>query len=146
MYKKYNCLFCKKEKEVGKTKRNKFCSLACQANYQFEFITKPKIENNQTSEPKTLKRYLYKIRENKCEICDLIPEWMGKPLVLQLDHIDGNSDNNFPSNLRLICPNCHSQTDNFCSKGYDKNNPKKTKRNSYNRKFKNIKEKLAESA
>jgi hypothetical protein len=37
--------------------------------------------------------------------------------VLQLDHIDGDSDNNYPKNLRLLCPNCHAQTENFGSKG-----------------------------
>lgn len=37
-------------------------------------------------------------------------EWMGQKIVLELDHIDGNSFNNTRENLRLLCPNCHSQT------------------------------------
>lgn len=49
---------------------------------------------------------------NKCAICS-ISQWQGKDLVLELDHIDGNSSNNDISNLRLLCPNCHSQTDTF---------------------------------
>ena len=40
-------------------------------------------------------------------------EWNGKKLVLQIDHIDGNFLNNLKENLRFICPNCHSQTENF---------------------------------
>ncbi len=36
-------------------------------------------------------------------------EWNGKPLPLILDHTDGNSKNNSPSNLRLLCPNCDAQ-------------------------------------
>jgi ssDNA-binding Zn-finger/Zn-ribbon topoisomerase 1 len=36
-------------------------------------------------------------------------EWNGKSIVLEIDHIDGNSENNSPENLRFICPNCHSQ-------------------------------------
>lgn len=42
--------------------------------------------------------------------------WLGKPLSLQLDHIDGNKKNNDPSNLRLLCPNCHSQTKTFAGR------------------------------
>jgi hypothetical protein len=53
---------------------------------------------------------------NICNICKLLPEWNGKPLILELDHINGISSDNTLSNLRLICPNCHSQTDTFCGK------------------------------
>lgn len=51
--------------------------------------------------------------EYKCALCGL-SEWMNKPLVLQLHHIDGDSSNNTLENLQLLCPNCHSQTDNYC--------------------------------
>ena len=63
-----------------------------------------------------------KIIENKCFICG-INEWKGKSLVLQLHHIDGNPDNNSLDNLQLLCPNCHSQTENYC--GNANNNPVK---------------------
>ena len=52
------------------------------------------------------------IKENKCEICG-IQEWNGKEINCQLDHIDGNKNNNALENLRIICPNCHSQTETF---------------------------------
>lgn len=52
-------------------------------------------------------------REYKCEWCKLLPIWNSKKLCIQIDHIDGNKSNNFPSNLRFLCPNCHSQTDTF---------------------------------
>lgn len=55
------------------------------------------------------------IKENKCEICG-ITEWNGKLLMMQLDHVDGNSHNHRLSNLRMTCPNCHSQTETFCGK------------------------------
>jgi 5-methylcytosine-specific restriction endonuclease McrA len=45
---------------------------------------------------------------------------------MQVDHIDGNSNNNILSNLRILCPNCHSQTDTFAAR-----NKKNTKRNRY---------------
>jgi len=51
-------------------------------------------------------------QNNSCLICN-ISEWRGKEITLELDHIDGNSSNNIKENLRLLCPNCHSQTDNW---------------------------------
>lgn len=53
---------------------------------------------------------------NNCKICNISNVWENKTLVLQLDHIDGNKKNNLLSNLRLVCPNCHSQTDTFVRK------------------------------
>lgn len=51
-----------------------------------------------------------------CEICGQPPIWNGKPLSLQLDHIDGDLDNNKRSNLRVVCLHCHSQTPFYGSK------------------------------
>ncbi len=53
--------------------------------------------------------------ENKCVECG-ITEWNSKPITLQLDHINGQSTDHRFENLRLLCPNCHSQTDTWCGK------------------------------
>ena len=55
------------------------------------------------------------IKEHKCECCGN-SEWLGRKIVLELHHIDGNRNNNSLDNLILLCPNCHSMTDNFKSK------------------------------
>lgn len=52
--------------------------------------------------------------EEKCIICSLEPVWCKKKLVLQIDHINGDCLDHRIENLRLLCPNCHSQTDTFC--------------------------------
>lgn len=55
------------------------------------------------------------VKENKCEICG-VTEWQGKPLPLELHHIDGDHYNNDLSNLQILCPNCHSIQDNNSGK------------------------------
>jgi len=59
------------------------------------------------------------IKEHKCECCG-ITEWNGQPTPIELDHIDGNRYNNVIENLRILCPNCHAQTDTYCGKNKSK--------------------------
>ncbi len=54
--------------------------------------------------------------ENKCVKCGNKGEWMGESISLELDHINGINDDNRIDNLRLLCPNCHSQTPTFRNK------------------------------
>lgn len=49
----------------------------------------------------------------ECSECGIGTVHDGRPLVLQLDHINGDSTDNRLENLRILCPNCHSQTDTF---------------------------------
>ena len=57
------------------------------------------------------------IKQHRCEECNRT-EWNGKPIPIQLHHKDGNSANNTLTNLQIVCPNCHAQTDNYCSKNH----------------------------
>ena len=52
----------------------------------------------------------------ECAHCG-ISEWQRKKLSLHLDHINGIHDDNRLANLRLLCPNCHSQTETYCRRG-----------------------------
>ena len=64
-----------------------------------------------------LKQRLLKegIIENKCIECGII-EWNGKTINMHLDHINGINNDHRLENLRMLCPNCHSQTDTYCGK------------------------------
>lgn len=64
---------------------------------------------------------LIKERGNQCEKCG-ISEWQGQLLTLQIHHIDGNNKNNIKSNLQILCPNCHSLTENYCGKSNSRMN------------------------
>jgi len=55
------------------------------------------------------------IKQNKCEECGVC-EWNGKELNCELDHVDGNRTNHKLENLKMLCPNCHSQTPTFRGK------------------------------
>jgi len=56
------------------------------------------------------------VLDETCEECGIGPEWNGKPLVLRLDHINGVRDDHRLKNLRLLCPNCDSQSSTFCGR------------------------------
>lgn len=69
-----------------------------------------------------LKKRLFKTGTLKeiCSECIVGPEWAGKPLTLTLDHINGIHDDNRLENLRILCPNCHSQTPTFAGRNNKK--------------------------
>lgn len=67
--------------------------------------------------PKSRKRdRLLFEQDYRCALCSIEEVWNGKPLKFQLDHVSGDRNDNSRENLRLLCPNCHSQTDTWCSK------------------------------
>lgn len=82
--------------------------------------------NGRTCSTVNLKRRLIEagLIEERCAICGRGPEWNGRELVLILDHINGDSSDNRMQNLRLLCPNCNSQTPTFSGR----NKPKADRR------------------
>lgn len=136
------CLYCDKELPYER-RANKFCDQSCSASFNNRGVTRHIKRSRFCScgQPKTLqnkycdecieksvynkvvllehakhdkirKRIILEQRGHRCERCGLT-EWMGEPVPIELDHIDGNSDNNTAENLRLICPNCHAQTSTY---------------------------------
>ena len=71
-----------------------------------------------------LKKRLIKegIKEHRCEKCSR-NEWEGQPIPIELDHINGNNKDNKIEKLRILCPNCHAQTDTYCGKNKKKTGP-----------------------
>ncbi len=115
--KKKTCLLCENQVKKG---ASKYCSLMCQQTYQFNQRLCNWIEGTQATKSRDFfRKYLTETYGYKCSCCK-ISDWNGKPIVLEVDHIDGNSENNRPQNLRFICPNCHSQTDTYKAKNIGK--------------------------
>jgi hypothetical protein len=70
----------------------------------------------------TIKRHLLRagIIVNRCDWCGLT-EWRGRRLSIQIDHVNGIRDDHRLENLRMLCPNCHSQTDTFAARNIKSN-------------------------
>lgn len=114
-------------------KKPKYCNSTCAIKHQ----SRQRIEKSNEGFDdglvvyfETQKRILTERFGYKCSCCS-ISEWQNNPLTLQVDHIDGDPGNNKGSNLRLLCPNCHSQTPTY--KGGNKKNPKQDRRSRLHR-------------
>lgn len=84
--------------------------------YGFDDVFK---DQSNTSKQTLKKRYIaYRGDNLKCDIaeCGISDSWLGRSITLHLDHIDGNNNNNVLTNLRFLCPNCHSQTTTFAGR------------------------------
>ena len=58
---------------------------------------------------RAIKKWLIQDRGHCCQTCENT-EWLGVPITLEMEHVDGDTQNNQDDNLKLLCPNCHSQT------------------------------------
>ena len=121
------CLQCNKNRNSN---NKQFCSIICRFQYKYETFIKKWLNNEvdgirggvQTA--RAIKRYIKELRGEKCEICGWDERNKYTNLIpLHLDHIDGNYRNNKLTNLRLLCPNCHSLTSNYGSTNHGKGRP-----------------------
>lgn len=110
-YSTYSCKTCGTDSKWSHQKLNVYCSNACSAEGKLlESIEK--LKKGLLTERPAIRRALSTLHGYNCSVCN-ISEHNGLPITLQVDHIDGNAGDNSLSNLRLICPNCHSQTKTF---------------------------------
>jgi hypothetical protein len=123
------CRNCGTSHDTGKFKRGIYCSIKCQQDYIFKekFNLWMKGENA-FGKNTSIRRALIHRDGDKCATCGIY-EWNGKPITFEVEHIDGNPENDHQSNLELICPNCHSQTNTY--KGKNKGNGRHTRRKRY---------------
>jgi len=84
-----------------------YCSNRCQADYR---LKKRFTENTRWNY--AMRNLIIRQRGEKCEKCG-IEDWNGTSLSFHIDHINGDRTDNRIDNLKVLCPNCHSQTDTF---------------------------------
>ncbi len=85
------------------------------------------VKDYEYSSNKLRKRLIIEgLKEHRCECCGLT-EWLGEPIPLELDHIDGNHHNNLFENLKILCPNCHAKTPTYRGKNKKNKNSEITK-------------------
>lgn len=125
------CIVCGKEvKKVN----GKFCSKACFNTHKIEINMLSKIQENgdiisstEQTARRIAKKFLIKKNGYKCEICGN-SEWLGKPILLIADHIDGDPTHNNINNFRLICSNCDATLETYKNRNQNKNKRKNRKK------------------
>lgn len=106
--------------ELSKRSQKMYCGNACQALVRRDANIKLWLESGEawvdSRRGHYIRAYLAEAQSGRCAICGGASTWQDLPLVLILDHIDGNPTNNRRENLRLICPNCDSQLPTYKSR------------------------------
>jgi 5-methylcytosine-specific restriction endonuclease McrA len=102
------CKNCEKEYKHSHQVTGVYCSIACTKEGQKKERRQNFLEGKIVGRGH-LKGHMLDIHGRECMMCHNT-EWLGDPIPLELDHIDGNAGNNYPNNLRLLCPNCHAKT------------------------------------
>jgi 5-methylcytosine-specific restriction endonuclease McrA len=110
-----DCLNC------GKPVIGKYCNNKCQSDYQIGVKKKKFLDGFyvgkrlQFRANEWTRKLLIEHKGLSCTSCN-ITDWNGKPILLEVNHIDGKAYNNIIENLEFLCPNCHSQTDTYKAK------------------------------
>jgi Zn finger protein HypA/HybF involved in hydrogenase expression len=125
------CKHC--EKEIPN--RNVFCNNFCQREFQYKETIKEWLKGSNIMNDGAIKisnnirRYLFEVHNHKCQECswDKVNPYTNK-IPLEVEHIDGDSQNNKFENLKLLCPNCHSLTKTYKNIGSRKSTRIKRKK------------------
>jgi len=120
-------------KNCGLECKNIYCSVKCQQDLIYKTYIDDWLNyriNTENNLSDHIRKYLFKKYNDKCSRCG----WDHKnPITnkcpLEVEHIDGNSSNNKPENLTLLCPNCHSLTSTY--KALNKGNGRYARRQRY---------------
>lgn len=115
------CQYCNEINPPDKHVANrKFCNSICSGMGRRKKKQEKWLETGYNYNSISIKTFLMEEQENKCSICKMENIWNGKLIIFILDHIDGNSENNWKENLRCVCPNCDSQLDTYKGKNVGK--------------------------
>ncbi len=98
-------------KPLGKH-ANRFCSNRCQGQKASQEGFELWLSDGVLRSTRRVRAYLLEEAEHECSVCHL-GKWQGQPIPLEIDHIDGDPGNNWKSNLRVLCLNCHGQTPTY---------------------------------
>lgn len=116
--KQFICQSCGKSNDWNYSSTNKYCNHTCSQEGWYKTVTLPLILEGKTSPAKlkaAVTKFLIDRDGYKCSICNLV-KWLGEQMILDIDHIDGDNNNNYPSNWRFLCPNCHRMTPTWGNK------------------------------
>ena len=102
---------CWKENQIAKLdQRKETMSKTLYEKHKERFLNGVMVDRS------NIKKWLIELVGEFCFVCKMLPIWQDEYLSLQVDHINGKNDDNRFENVRLICPNCHSQTSTFAGK------------------------------
>ncbi len=123
-----NCVNCNIEMAETYNTDRKYCSALCHKASSFEDRFRDWYEFGKNFQNKSIREFLKVLSGYDCAHCG-ISEWNGSAITLEVEHIDGNSEDSSPGNVCLLCPNCHSQTPTY--KGRNKGNGRHKRRLRY---------------